>query len=415
MTTRRPLRRAGEVHRAPVGDGLLLVDPVLVRAHGLNATATVIWDRLDGDPDLETVVARVATAFGLAPASVRDGVADAIDRFVEEGLVTDPDDCTSRAAPSTLPGQFTNVPSTDEAVPDGHAELPWLDPIGPFRGLDVTFDLVTTDADIARYLAEVWSPLAVGPAEPPPTRVRRYAVSGHRPDGPPDHLVALDGRVVDRAGSPSAAVALVVWHANQLVSTESARLLQIHASAVTIDGAAVVLPAVMNSGKSTLAAALVASGAGYLTDEAVALDPDTGLILPYPKAITLDPGSWPLFPDLEPPVQRSLPELAHAKWYVDPSSIRADAIAPATAPSALVFPTYDPTRAGALEPLAPVDAAAELARHCFNLRALGQAGVDLVARLASSLPAAALTVRDLQEGVDAVRHAARLGLPLGPV
>lgn len=402
------------MQRAPVADGLLLVDPVLVRAHGLNATAAAIWDRLDGDPDLETVVARVATAFGLDRASVRGGVADAIARFVEEGLVTAPDDTTSRAAPPALPGQFANVPSTDEAVPDGYAELPWRRPIGPFRGLDVTFDLTTTDADIGRYLAEVWAPLAVGAGEPPPSRLRRYTIVGHHRDPSLGHLVALDGRVVARAGSPSAAVALAVWHANQLVSTESTRLLQVHASAVVIDGSAVVLPAVMNSGKSTLAAALVASGAGYLTDEAVALDPDTGSILPYPKAITLDPGSWPLFPDLEPPVQRSLPQLAHAKWYVDPASIRPGASAPPTAPSALVFPTYDPTRAGALEPLNPVDAAAELARHCFNLRALGRAGVDLVARLATTLPAATLSVRDLDQGVAAVRRAARAARPLEP-
>jgi len=401
-----PLCRAAGVRRADVTGGLLLVDPFLVRAHGLNATAAVIWDALDGEPPPEAVVDRVATVYGLDPASVRDAVVGTIERFVDEGLVTPNGGSGSpRTAPTQIPGQFPNVPSTDEVVPDGHADLPWVPPIGPFRGLDVTFDLITTDAEIGRYLAAVWAPLAIAGAPAPPERVRRYTISDC--DTGPGLLLALDGRVVARVGSASAAAALAVWHANQLISTETTRLLQVHASAVTIDGATVVLPAVMNSGKSTLATALVAAGAGYLTDEAVAIDPGTGLVLPYPKAITLDPGSWTLFPDLEPPLVRDLPGLHHAKWYVHPDAIRAGAVASAAAPSALVFPVYDPERPTSLAPVTPVDAAAELARHCFNLPAMGQVGVDLIAQLASTIPCAALSVHDLDSGVAAVRRAAR--------
>lgn len=408
MSPTGPLCRAAEVRRAEVANGLLLVDPLLVRAHGLNATATVIWDALDGEPDTETVVDRVATVFGLDPGSVRDAVVGTLEQFVDEGLVTpNGGSGAPRAAPTVIPGRFPNVPSTDEVVPDRHAELPWRPPLGPFRGLDATFDLITTDADIGRYLAAVWAPLAMAAASPAPERVRRYSISDSDIDPSPSLLLALDGRVVARVGSGSSAVALAIWHANQLISTETTRLLQVHASAVTIDGATVVLPAVMNSGKSTLATALVAAGGGYLTDEAVAIDPGTGLVLPYPKAITLDPGSWTLFADLEPQLVRDLPRLHHAKWYVHPDAVRPGAIAPAAAPSTLVFPVYDPERPTLLEPVAPVDAAAELARHCFNLAAMGQVGVDLIARLASTIPCATLSVHDLDSGVAALRAAAR--------
>ena len=200
-----------------------------------------------------------------------------------------------------------------------------------------------------------------------------------------------------------------MWHANQLVSTETDRYLQLHAAAVVIDGGAVLLPAAMNSGKSTLATALVADGAGYLTDETVALDPETGLVQPYPKSISLDPGSWTLFADLEPRANRARPGLAHGKWYVDPDTIRAGAAAGPTRPAAIVFPTYDSSRPTRRVPMAPVDAAAELARNCFNLPRMGQVGVDLIASLASTVPCSSLSVQDVAGGVAAVRDARRGG------
>ena len=419
-----PAPTASLVHRttgvleAAVGDGLLLVDPVLVRAHGLNPTAAVIWAELGDDEadralGTDEVVERVAATFSLDPDVVRDGVLDTIDRFAQEGLLhLDPStgEVGPKRDPDEIPGHFANVPHTDEPVPEALGAPRRTSHLGPFRGLDVTFDLVTDDDEIARFLAEVWAPLAVA-ADPTAataaTAVRHYAIVGSGPDPSTDLLLALDGYVVARAGAASAIVGQAVWHANQLVSTETDRYLQLHAGAVVIDDGAVLLPAAMNSGKSTLTTALVADGAGYLTDETVALDPDTGLVHPYPKSISLDPGSWTLFGDLEPRAHRALPGLAHHKWYVDPDTIRAGAAAGPARPAAIVFPTYDPSRPTRRVPMAPVDAAAELARNSFNLPRMGQVGVDVIAALASTVPCSSLSVHDVASGVAAVRDARR--------
>src|SRR5262249_58546343 len=95
---------------------------------------------------------------------------------------------------------------------------------------------------------------------------------------------------------------------------EEANALGIHAGGVALDGTAVALPAAMESGKSTLTAGLVRAGYAYLTDEAVMLDWETSAVIPFPKPISLDPGSWRLFPELAPdapPPSRYESEHAH--------------------------------------------------------------------------------------------------------
>ena len=61
----------------------------------------------------------------------------------------------------------------------------------------------------------------------------------------------------------------------------------VHAGCVEVDGQAVLLPGRSFSGKSTLTAALVAAGAGYLSDEYAIFDRRSGLVRPFPRPIHL--------------------------------------------------------------------------------------------------------------------------------
>lgn len=412
---RQPVLEAG------VGDGLLLVDPTRVRAHGLNASAAVVWRATAAGPTVAEVVDRVALATGRPAPEVDLDVRAALVTLAGEGVIalgTRP--VPSPSAGGAPPGTFANVPATDEVVPAGFAAMDRLEPIGPFRGLDLLFDLRTDDPTLGRALADVWAPLRtdVDTDRVRPCHHYRIATDPDAPPGAHVRILALDGHVVSRSSSDSHTFAQAVWHANQLVSTASRRFLQLHSAGLAVDGAAVLLPAEMNSGKSTLATAVVEAGARYLTDETVAIDLSTAAVVAYPKAITLDPGSWARFADLEPAVVRDQPQLAHAKWYVHPDAIRPGAaVAPATAPdgnpaaelavSTIVFPRYAPDRPTALSPLAPVEAAAALAGNAFNLVAIGQPAVDLVARLATSARCWSLTAADADSGAAAVLDAAR--------
>lgn len=73
------------------------------------------------------------------------------------------------------------------------------------------------------------------------------------------------------------------------LAVERSPELLFHAGAVERDGVAVLFPGESGTGKSTMVAACVRRGFGYLTDEMVALDLSTGAVRGWPRPIMLTP------------------------------------------------------------------------------------------------------------------------------
>ena len=69
------------------------------------------------------------------------------------------------------------------------------------------------------------------------------------------------------------------------------RSFAVHAGVVAGAGGAVALPATSGAGKSTLVAACLRAGLGYVSDEALVTDWDTGEVRAYPKWLSLSPWS----------------------------------------------------------------------------------------------------------------------------
>jgi hypothetical protein len=418
------------VLEAAVADGILLVDTVRVRAHGLNASAAAVWRAGASATTVGEVIDLVAAPIeaGTDPrraGAIEDDVRRAIVALAGEGLLHLGSTSPSGPAPSPPPDAATPATGSTTAIEavDEHPRVDDGATIGPFRATDRAFDLTTADDAIRAALAEIWTPLAIA-GDRPTGPIHHYRIAGPPDDlgsgtgGASPRLLVLDGRVVARVTSDAALVAHAVWQANQLASAAGGaeRFLRFHAAAVELGGGAVLLPAEMNSGKSTLATALVEAGAGYLTDETSAVDLESSAVLPYPKAITLDPGSWPRFERLAPPFLDAQPDLAHDKWYVDPEAVRAgSAVTPVAASdgqvaahlpiAAIVFPSYRPEDPTSIVREPPVTAAAALAHHSFNLVATGQAGVDLIAHLATTVPCWSLSASDVDTAVAAILDA----------
>lgn len=74
---------------------------------------------------------------------------------------------------------------------------------------------------------------------------------------------------------------------NMQVALGERRHLLIHASAVERGGKALIMPGDSGSGKSTLAALLGENGWRLMADEFVMVDMATGMVLPFPRAISL--------------------------------------------------------------------------------------------------------------------------------
>lgn len=275
------------------------------------------------------------------------------------------------------------------------------------RALGHAFEVETPDRALGEYLDELFAAMAVtepargdGPARE--EAVRRYEIVEHRAAVPPAWELLADGRRVVRAAEPPTVLATLLWDVNRSVVERTGDLLLLHAAAAERDGAAVVLPGPMEAGKTTMVAGLVRAGLRYLTDEVTAVDVARSWILPYPKALSVDPGSWGLLGDLEPAVSPHVRRFLPAQWQVVPSSIRSGALAPGARPALVVLPRYEAGAATRLRPLSRADALVAVAGCAFRFEDDPGGTIDGLVRVLRGCASYELTYSDLDEAVRTV-------------
>jgi hypothetical protein len=180
---------------------------------------------------------------------------------------------------------------------------------------------------------------------------------------------------------------------------DATSLLTVHAGGVARGTDAVVLPAHMESGKTTLTAGLVRAGFDYLSDEAVAFDWDTLDIVPYAKPLSIDAGSWPLFPALEPDAPLPSDGYKRDQWQVPASAIRSHSTPPVCRARHLVFPGYVEGARTELVPLSRGEALVEVAKNTFGFREHGRRALVTLARVVEQVECFRLPVGDLGDAV----------------
>jgi len=169
---------------------------------------------------------------------------------------------------------------------------------------------------------------------------------------------------------------------NLLIARYLPDYLQIHASAVCRDGAAVVFPGKPGAGKTTLAAALFARDWSYCTDEFALIEPRTRLLFPYPKALSIKDGSLAILAAMGLPIDEQRTYTTDKKGSIrclDPLSVRPDAVADECPVRMIVFPEYAPGGVPTVEPISRAQAAFEMTRCCFNFLKFRARAVQLLA------------------------------------
>jgi len=258
-----------------------------------------------------------------------------------------------------------------------------------FVALGYDFEIETDDPALCRYLDSVLSPFA----RKGRGRHRYVVVCNREPD---EHFALyFQGERQRRSSDGGSVLAHLFWHVNSQVISQTNDLLLVHAAGAELDGRAVALPGSSGSGKSTLVAGLIRAGFRYLTDEAVALNPASGDVVPFPKPLNLDSGSQRLLPELRPPLDPSVKRYETAEWILDVRSIRPDMLAPPTPPAFVIGPTYRRGAETRLIPLRPAETAMLMIQNAFNLPAHGRAGLNLLAAIARRAPGFRLEIGDL--------------------
>jgi hypothetical protein len=307
------------------------------------------------------------------------------------------------------------VPRTDA----GRSGLPvdasfdaadWVFTSRTFRALDHTFAIRATDEDVGRYFATAFDAFDHG--DEPST------VYSLRHDGPPDepYLLYEGSRRISRHEDASVPASRLMWGVNRSAIASSPQHVLLHAAAVERDGVGVVLPAAMESGKTTLAAGLVQAGFRYLTDEAAAITPGTSRLVAYPKPLSVDRGSWGVLASLEPQVPTSVVPFLRQQWQVSPLSIRPDSVVGSAEPALVISPMYRAGAVTALEPVPRSEMILDLARQTFGFDRAPRRSLAVLAQLLERCDCYRLTVSDLtaacelvDRAVDQVRSAALVG------
>ncbi len=190
---------------------------------------------------------------------------------------------------------------------------------------------------------------------------------------------------------------------NLQIALGERRFLLLHAASVEKDGQALILTGESGSGKSTLSALLGANGWRFMGDEFVLIDPETGMMHPFPRPVSLKNTSISV---MEAALRddRFGPRLIGTPKG-DIRHLRPDAAAlaamdrPAT-PHLILFPRFG--FESAVRDVPPGEALVRLTQASTNYTAMGERGFDALSRLVTTVPAKAIDYPDTASALDLV-------------
>ena len=180
---------------------------------------------------------------------------------------------------------------------------------------------------------------------------------------------------------------LLEWGLNWCVSAHCHQYLIVHAAVVERDGRVLILPAPPGSGKSTLCAALIASGWRLFSDELALIDAMSGRVVPLPRPISLKNESIDIIGAFWPGVRMN--EVVHDTMkgsvvHVQPPADSVRRWSEGAAPGWVVIPRYVAGRNTELAPLDRSAAFMRLVESAFNYSMHGRTGFERLANLVTA-------------------------------
>lgn len=283
-----------------------------------------------------------------------------------------------------------------EAPSAGLDAYPWAYETATFISLRSKFRIRTNDENFGRFLDDAFAgmrvPLSNGDAE-----VTSYSVLM------PGQLHGALYRGVEMlywSLDSSVLFSRLLWTINQTAIQSQPSWVKLHAGSVERDGIGVLLPAPMESGKSTLTAGLVLRGYRYLSDEMAAIRVTDGLVDAYPKPLGLDPGSWPLLPEFAPDRPEFEP-YQQDQWQV-PVRRFSGGTAASAIPRVIVMPAYGAGAGTRLVPLDGGEAVAALVACAFDGEQASATSIRTLARVVVSAECYRLQHDDLATACEAL-------------
>jgi hypothetical protein len=380
-----------------VVDGQLLVfDPHHGHAHLLNSSAALVLTSVDGRSTAAEIADALSRETGVEPDTISRDVTDVLGTLVQGGLVT---------------WFFRDGPEPDDQLVDARAASterwrrvvqrrldarPWSYLSGAVDTGGASVVVRTDDEVLAQVLAEAMEGLPPSPAGA--TAAASLSVDARTVAGRPRFRVHAGGDRIGWTDHRGDAVGFALAGLNRLVAdASSGQQLVLHAGVVERDHRVALLTGPSGRGKSTLTAAVVASGASYVSDELAIIDPVTRFVTPYAKALELDGDAVGRLGLAD---MSALGAAGRREWHVPPGALGR--VSAGGTVSLLVLlepagsPDADPTELG------PAEAMLRLLPDVLPQTWSMPGALDAVAELCERVPAIALPRLELDEAVAVV-------------
>lgn len=198
------------------------------------------------------------------------------------------------------------------------------------------------------------------------------------------YRVFADGAEVGGQRHSEGVFPVVEWAINLRVIATRPEYLQVHAASMAYRGQGFIFAGESGCGKSTLAAILLARQWRYLCDEFALVDVNNLALHPFPKALCIKAGSYPVLRRLGLSFARSrdhVKELKGRVAYINPGAHDSVGNVAAVPSRYIVFPVYRSGAKPRMEEIPRPSAVMELYRSCFNRHAFADAGLPLLTRL----------------------------------
>lgn len=178
---------------------------------------------------------------------------------------------------------------------------------------------------------------------------------------------------------------LFEWGLNWCIATTAHQYLMIHAAVVAKEDRCALIPGRPGAGKSTLCAALVASGWRLLSDEMALIHMDDGTIWPIPRPVSLKNASIDIIRERSGEIHMGPSFTDTHKGTVAHMRAPQASIDAANTPSNAAWVVYPQYAAGvelSSNLISPCQSTLKLADDSFNFPLLGAQGFEVLADLA---------------------------------
>lgn len=230
---------------------------------------------------------------------------------------------------------------------------------------------------------------------------KTYTTSTESRSSGPWHTLRSGDEVISGTPDAERLAEKLMWRISADVIANCHKFLLVHAGAVsTPRGGGVLLLGDSGAGKTTLVAALVQEGYGFLSDEAGVIDPDDYTLRPWPRPLGLTPGAQSLnrFGEL---LDGSL-SARDGSAIVIASRLRPGAISDRCRVRVVIDYRYAARAKTSLCELSAAEAVVAIGRSTPNLRRHGQRGLEVIAHLVEDATRHRMVSGDLDEAVRAL-------------